>query len=176
MKLVPALTCFVIIAACASAPETQSEKAELNADAQAAVADFKKKDSSLEKWFDEAHAYAILPTIGKGGMGIGGAHGRGQVHQGGAVIGYVTMTQATIGLQLGGQSFSQLIFFENKDALDRFTTGSFEFGAQVSAIAATAGVAANSDYSDGMAVFVLGKGGLMYEASVGGQKFEFVKK
>jgi lipid-binding SYLF domain-containing protein len=110
---------------------------------------------------------------GKGAIGVGGAYGRGEVWEGGKLVGYSTLTQASIGLALGGQSYTELIFFENKAALDRFKSGGFAFAAQASAVALKSGVSANAKYSDGVAVFTMGQTGLMYEASVGGQKFSF---
>ena len=125
----------------------------------------------------------MFPTIGKGGIGIGGAHGKGKVYAGGKYVGDTSMTQVTIGLQLGGQAYSEIIFFEDKAAFDAFTSGNFEFGAQASAVAITAGASAqagttgtttgasttenattSANYSNGMAVFTVAKGGLMYEA------------
>jgi len=147
----------------------------------------------VEPFFDTAYGFAMFPTIGKGGVGIGGAHGKGQTYRGGKVSGYTKMTQLTIGLQFGGQAYSQVIFFKDKRAYDDFTSGNFEFGAQASAVAITAGATAqagttgaggsatgggtagaqDSSYYKGMAVFTHAKGGLMYEAAIGGQKFSF---
>lgn len=144
-------------------------------------------------FFDNAYGYAVFPNIGKGGMGIGGAHGKGQVYAKGAHVGNTRMTQLTIGLQLGGQVYSQIIFFEDERAFREFTSGNFEFGAQATAIAITAsasaattttgtgaGAATSKDaakatgqYNSGMAVFTVAKGGLMYEATLGGQKFSY---
>ncbi len=153
------------------------------------------KTSPVAKpYFDNAYGYAVFPTIGKGGVGIGGAHGKGQVYRGGKVTGKTSVTQLTIGLQLGGQAFSQIIFFQDKRAYDEFTSGKFEFGAQATAVAITAGATAQAGtggagasatagrgdagkqetgYKGGMAIFTYVKGGLMYEASLGGQKFNF---
>lgn len=145
------------------------------------------------KFFDSAYGYAVFPTIGKGGVGVGGAHGKGQVYRANTVTGTASMTQLTVGLQFGGQAYSQVIFFENEDAYNRFTSGKFEFGAQASAVAITASAQAqtgtggagagastgenagaqSAQYQNGMAVFTYAKGGLMYEASLGGQKFKF---
>jgi len=146
-------------------------------------------------YFNNAHGYALFPTIGKGGIGIGGAHGKGKVYRNGSPIGGTSMSQLTVGLQLGGQAYSQIIFFENEAALEQFTSGNFEFGAQATAVAITAGVSAEANtgggaaagasggkndaattsggYRKGMAVFTVAKGGLMYEASIGGQKFSY---
>ena len=148
----------------------------------------------VQPYFAQSYGYAIFPTIGKGGIGIGGAHGSGQVYAGGKVTGKTSMTQVTIGFQLGGQAYSQIIFFKDKRAYQEFTSGNFEFGAQASAVAITAGAQAQTgttgagasaspggsagsqaktEFHKGMAVFTRAKGGLMYEASIGGQKFSF---
>jgi lipid-binding SYLF domain-containing protein len=145
------------------------------------------------KFFAHSYGYAVFPTIGKGGVGIGGAHGSGRVYAKGAYVGDTSMTQITVGLQLGGQAFSEIIFFQNKRAFDKFTSGDFAFGAQASAVAITAGASAQATttgtsagassssnsatttggYQEGMAIFTVAKGGLMYEATVGGQKFSY---
>ena len=144
-------------------------------------------------FFQNCHGYAIFPTIGKGGIGVGYAHGSGRVYAGGKYVGDTSMNQATIGAQLGGQAYSQIIFFKDKGAFDDFTSGNFEFGAQATAVAITAGASASAGssgttagargtssagttvggYYKGMAVFTVAKGGLMYEASIGGQKFSY---
>jgi lipid-binding SYLF domain-containing protein len=140
---------------------------------KAAIARFKAKDPSMKVYFQKAYGYAIFPTVGKGGIGVGGAYGKGQVYRGGKYIGRTTLTQVTIGFQLGGQAYSEIIFFKDRKAFNRFIQGDFKLSAQASAVAATAGAAANADYSNGVAIFTITKGGLMYEASVGGQKFSF---
>ncbi len=152
-----------------------------------------KGSAVAQPFFKNAYGYAMFPKIGKGGIGIGGAHGKGQVYRGGKVTGKTKMTQLTIGLQLGGQAYSQIIFFKDKRAYEDFTSGNFEFGAQASAIAITAGATAQTGttgtgagatgggtagaqdarYYKGMAVFTHAIGGLMYEATIGGQKFSF---
>lgn len=158
----------------------------------ATIEAFKASPTSA-KFFQSAYGYAVFPTIGKGGVGIGGARGTGQVYRANQVTGTATMTQLTVGLQLGGQAYSQIIFFENEGTYNTFTSGKFEFGAQASAVAITAsaqaqagtaaagaGASSGEDagaqaaaYQNGMAVFTYAKGGLMYEASLGGQKFKF---
>ena len=146
--------------------------------------------------FNSAYGYALFPTIGKAGFVVGGAYGKGRVYEQGKHIGNTSMTQATVGFQLGGAGFSQVVFFEDKRALNEFTNGNFEFGAeaQATAITAAAGASANTSgssatasggknnattagagYNKGMATFTITKGGLMYEVSVGGQKFSFTK-
>jgi lipid-binding SYLF domain-containing protein len=137
------------------------------------IAKFKEKDPRIAKAFSEAYGYAVFPTVGKGGIGVGGARGKGWVYEQGKRIGKATLTQLTIGLQFGGQAYSEVIFFQDKAALDDFTRGNFEFDAQVSAVAVTARAAGDLPYRKGIAVVTMAKGGLMYEASVGGQKFSF---
>ena len=149
---------------------------DLHHDVLKAVSTFKSTDPSIQKFFDNSSGYAVFPTITKGAMGVGAAHGDGEVIQRGAVIGTTSVSQVTVGAQLGGQQYSEIIFFENKDALDSFKEGHFTMAAQVSAVAAAEGASANARYSSGVAVFTVAKGGLMYEASVGGQKFSFHPK
>ena len=127
----------------------------------------------LKPYFREAAGFAVFPNIAKAGLGIGGARGNGEVFEDGKVIGSTTVTQLSFGIQLGGQAFSQIIFFQNKRDLDRFTDGNFEFGASASAALITEGANASVDYTNGVAVMTFSKGGLMYEASIGGQKFTF---
>jgi lipid-binding SYLF domain-containing protein len=156
-----------------------------------------KSSPAVQPFFEDAYGYAVFPTIGKGGLGIGGAYGKGQVYRGGKVTGTTSLVKVTIGFQLGGQAFSEIIFFQDKRAYDEFTSGNFEFDAAASAVAITAGAQAKAgtegatagasagpatgtqartNYRKGMAVFVHTKGGLMYEAAIGGQKFSFKAK
>jgi len=173
--------------------------------AQPALAD--DVDTAIENFrgagagdfIDNAHGYAVFPSIGKGGIGIGGAHGKGEVFRGGKKVDKTKMSQITYGLQLGGQVYSQMIFFRDERAFDDFTSGNFEFGAQATAVALTAGAQASTstggggntssgtdadsskvnasdkqyDGRSGMAIFTIAKGGLMYEATLGGQKFKY---
>ena len=132
-----------------------------------------KKIGRLKAYFKEAAGFAVFPNIAKAGLGFGGARGRGEVFEDGKVIGSTTVTQLSFGFQLGGQAFSQIIFFQNKRDIDRFTDGNFEFGASASAALITEGANASVDYTNGVAVMTFSKGGLMYEASIGGQKFTF---
>ena len=138
-----------------------------------AMLDAKEKDPAMSKWFDTAYAFAVFPRVGKGGIGIGGAHGKGLVIHGDTTVGKTSLSQVTIGLQLGGQVYAQFIMFRDKTAFDQFTRGNFEFGAQVSAVAITLGASKDVNYDGGVAVFTIAQGGLMFEASVGGQKFKF---
>lgn len=150
-------------------------RAQSDQDVQKVIAEFEKSDSGIRTWFRQAHGYAVFPSVGKGGIGVGGARGKGLVYERGALIGKTTLTAVTIGFQLGGQAFREVIFFKDKTALDDFIRGNFEFGAGVSAVALKAGASANLAYNKGVAVMTATKGGLMYEASVGGQKFTFEK-
>ena len=132
-----------------------------------------KRIRRLKPYFKEAAGFAVFPNIAKAGLGFGGARGSGEVFEDGKVIGSTTVTQLSFGFQLGGQAFSQIIFFQNKRDIDRFTDGNFEFGASASAALITEGANASVDYTNGGAVMTFSKGGLMYEASIGGQKFTF---
>ncbi|MDH3731953.1 MAG: lipid-binding SYLF domain-containing protein [Gemmatimonadota bacterium] len=134
---------------------------------------FVEADEGMEEWFETAHAYAVLPNVGKGGFIVGAAHGTGQVFEGGDLIGELEMALVSVGLQIGGQSYSEVIFFQNEGALQRLIDGNLEFSSAVSAVIVTSGVAASANYSNGLAVFTRPKGGAMAEASLAGQKFEF---
>ncbi len=167
---------LVAIVALAGIVPVRAWQAQADKDAKAvadAVDSFKKSDPTLAKWFTASYGYVVFPTIGKGGAGIGAASGDGRVFEKGAYVGDARMTQLTIGAQLGGQTFSEVIFFETKDTLDRFKQDKFEWSAGVSAVAAGEGASKDAKYMQGVAVFTLAKKGLMAEASVGGQKFKF---
>ena len=164
-----------LLVAAALVVALQPARAQSQEDVQATIKNFEKGDPGMQAWFREAHGYAVFPSVGKGGIGIGGAHGKGLVYERGQLIGKTTLTAVSIGWQLGGQAFSEVIFFKVKTALDDFIRGNFEFDAGVSAVALTAGASADLGYSKGVAVVTATKGGLMYEATVGGQKFSFDK-
>lgn len=142
-------------------------------DAQEAIAVFKRADPGLSRFFARSAGWAVFPTVGKGAIGIGAAHGSGVLFEGGKAVGTCTLTQVTVGFQLGGQAYSEIIFFESAATLADFKKEAFALAAQVSAVAAAEGASANAKYQQGVAVFTIAKGGLMYEASVGGQKFSF---
>ena len=156
-----------------------------------------KEAGESSKFFDKSYGYAVFPSIGKAGLGIGGAFGKGRVYARGRLVGDVTLSQLSIGFQAGGQAFSEIIFFENKSTFDEFTSGNFEFGADIGAIAVTASANASASTSGGasagasenkndavatggfhkgVAVFTIAKGGLMYQAAVGGQKFSYIAR
>jgi lipid-binding SYLF domain-containing protein len=151
-------------------PDTNNK---LDLSVQQAIIKAKDRDPSMTKWFDAAYAYAVFPKVGKGGIGIGGAYGKGLVIHGDNTAGKTSLSQITIGFQLGGQVYSEYIMFRDKTAFDHFTRGNFEMGAQVSAVAIKLGASADADYDGGVAVFTIAEGGLMYEASIGGQKFKY---
>ncbi|WP_373019768.1 YSC84-related protein [Thiomicrorhabdus sp.] len=154
------------------------------------------KANQSKDFFKDAYGFAVFPTVGKAGIGIGGAYGEGRVYRGLKHVGDTTVTQLSIGFQLGGQAYSQIIFFQDKRAFDEFTSGSFEFSAQASAAIITAGATAEAStkgasasagltqdsntsegqYYKGMAAFIIIKGGLMYEASISGQRFSYTPK
>jgi lipid-binding SYLF domain-containing protein len=158
-----------------SIAQTSTKDKKVVQDANEAKADFIQTDGLMQSLFNNAYGYVIFPNVGKGAMGVGGAAGNGAVYEQGNLIGMAKMTQVTIGFQLGGQAYREVIFFETKADLDRFRQDKLEFSAQASAVAATAGAAANAKYKNGVMIFSQIKGGLMYEASVGGQKFKFRK-
>jgi lipid-binding SYLF domain-containing protein len=168
LMLLPALAIALGVAA-----QSTERISSLKKDAEKAKKAFLKQDSTMIKFFKNAAGYVIFPNVGKGGLIIGGASGNGIVYTGGQAIGSARLTMVTVGLQAGGQAYREVIFFENQAQLDRFKQNNFEFSAQVSAVAAAAGISANAGYNEGVAVFTMAKKGLMTEASVGGQKFSF---
>ena len=184
------------MSACSTSPKTQADRDAMVIKATATIRTFKAKDPGLRQFFDTAHGYAVFPTVGKGGFFVGGAFGRGQVYVGSAVTGDTSLSQISFGFQLGGEAFSEIIFFETRAAYDNFASGKLHFSAQAQAVAIVAGAQAQTGttgtssgagvpgsskqfrgiYNNGMAVFTYIKGGLMYEASVAGQRFTFEPK
>lgn len=142
-------------------------------DSKNAKSEFIKTDKLMQTLFDKSYGYVIFPNVGKGAAGVGGAAGKGVVYEKGKMVGGASMTQVSVGLQLGGQAYREVIFFESVDAMKNFKEGKFEFAAQTSAVAATSGASSNAKYRDGVLVFTQEKAGLMYEASIGGQKFGY---
>jgi len=153
--------------------QTSSKDKKLVSDAAVAKNEFINTDGPMKSLFGSSYGYVILPNVGKGGIGIGGAAGNGIVYEKGRAIGRTKMTQVSFGFQFGGQAYREVIFFDSKTAFDKFIANDFEFSAQASAVAATAGASANVTYKDGVLIFTQQKGGLMYEASIAGQKFDF---
>ena len=161
-----------VLVALGSLPAFAASDDELVAEARAALETFKAK-GKIDKFLTSSSGYAVFPTIAKGGLIVGGAGGDGVLFVGGKPVGTANMGQASIGLQLGGQTYSEVIFFEKESPLHGFKKGDFAFAAEASAVALTSGVSANAAYRNGVAVFTMAKGGLMYEASIGGQKFDY---
>lgn len=154
-------------------PDKPSKEEKKDMSYQEAVAEIKKRDPDVERFFDNAYAYAVFASVGKGAFIVGGAHGNGRVYKDGSMVGTAELVQATVGLQMGGQSYSEFIFFKDESAFQYFAKGDLKFSGQASAVAVTEGASANVAYSDGVAVFTMVKGGLMYEASLGGQSFKY---
>jgi lipid-binding SYLF domain-containing protein len=155
--------------------KAQDDKAreKLISDSKEAKADFMKTDPSMDKLFNSSYGYVIFPKIGKGAIIIGGSGGNGVVYEKGKTIGTAKMAQLSVGAQIGGESYREIIFFENKEALERFKENKVEFTGQISAVAAKSGASANAKYADGVVVFTQDLSGLMAEAAVGGQKFTY---
>jgi len=177
-KLGTRITAFIaglaIVAAlaldgCAAAPSDDVRISE----ARTSLLRFVDRDPGLKGWVDNAFGYAVFPSVGKGGFWFGGSYGRGIVFERGQAIGRTRIIQGTFGAQIGAQNFAQVIFFEDEVALRNFQRGNFEFSAQATAVVVTAGAASTTSYDGGVAVFIMTKSGLMLEASIGGQKFEY---
>lgn len=166
---------LVALPSCNTTPDTAEGKEALDAECRDAINDFKRV-KGLSKFFDSSAGYAVLPAIGKGAIGVGGAYGNGQLYEGGDFVGYCSMSQGTIGLQLGGQKYRELIFFQDAKDVKDFKEGNVEFSAQASAVAVEAGASTTADYQNGVAVFTMSVAGLMFEASIGGQRFTFQPK
>jgi lipid-binding SYLF domain-containing protein len=173
-----ALTCALL----PGAPYAQDQKtmspaeqrAQLKKDVPDTLSTFRKADPGIERFFKDSAGYAVFPRIGKAGFILGGGHGAGEVYaKGNKLLGTATMTLVTVGLQAGAQEFSEIIFFQNQAALDRFMQGKFEFGASASAVIITTGAAKSKESADGVAAFVHPRGGAMAEAALGTQKFSF---
>lgn len=161
------------VMACATAPKTASERRDLEARADATLATMRSRDPGLQPVLDTAAGYAVFPEIGKGGMVAGAAYGRGVLYEGGRRTGFVELNQASIGAQAGGQTFSELMVFRDRVQLDQLKAGTYSVGANASAVALQSGAAAAAEFRDGVAVFVLPRGGLMAEVTISGQKINY---
>jgi len=171
MRQIPLL--LVVLFMSASVFAQNSKERELIEESKEAQAEFVKSDSLMQSLFENSYGYVIFPNVGKGAIGIGGAAGNGIVFEKGTPVGSAKLKQVSIGFQFGGQAYREVIFFESQATLDRFKQNKFEFSAQASAVAATKGASGNVKYRDGVMVFTQEKKGLMYEASIGGQKFDY---
>jgi lipid-binding SYLF domain-containing protein len=161
------------VGGCHTAPETREEQTDLRSTAAAAVNNAYDVDPTLRSYIDRSAGYAVFPTVGKGGLIIGGGYGKGVLFEHGVATGYCDMTQATVGAQIGGQKFTEIIAFQTPEAVQNFKNGNFALNAQATAVALQSGAAANAKPADNVTVFALGEKGLMAEATVGGQKFRF---
>jgi lipid-binding SYLF domain-containing protein len=166
----------MIMMGCETAPKTEADRSNLVDESKLALNQMKADDPTLTDFVNQAYAYAIFPSVGKGGLIAGGAYGHGIAYEQGNMIGYTDLSQATVGAQIGGQTYSELLTFQSKADLDRFTTGKIRFDANASAVALKSGAGASAKYTDGVAIFVRTTGGLMAEASIGGQQFTFESK
>ena len=168
------LFCPCMLCACASTPtKNDAQRHELVSDSDEALSSMLLRDPSLQDRIDHAYAYAVFPSVGKGGLIVGGAFGRGVVVEHKKLVGYASMSQGSVGGQIGGRSFSQLIVFENALAFNEFKSGKLALGLEASAVALDEGVSANTRYHNGVAVFALPRAGLMADASISGQSFTF---
>ena len=172
MKQILLVTVFSLVIAAVFAQDDKKDQ-EIIEDSKEAKAAFLEQDDGMAKFFNGSHGYVIFPNVGKGGLGVGGAAGNGTAYEKGKMIGMAKLTQVTIGFQAGGQAYREVVFFESADDIQRFKDNRVEFSAQVSAVAASSGASKDSKYHEGVLVFTMQKGGLMYEASVGGQKFKY---
>lgn len=171
----PLLTVFAagIMGCESSEPATPAQAAAMHDEARAALERIEAQDSSIKYLVDNSYGYVIFPEIGEGAIGVGGASGKGVVYQSGHRVGEVSLTQASLGIQIGGQTFSELIVFENQKALGRLMNDGYEFGADATATFVKQGAAGSGDFVHGIRIFILPKGGLMAGLSLNGQKFHF---
>jgi lipid-binding SYLF domain-containing protein len=146
---------------------------KLHKDAESAIARIKKTDPGIDRFFKDSAGYVVFPRVGKVGFIVGGGGGDGELFEKGHVAGTASITLATVGLQVGAQEFSQIVFFENQASIDRFKQNKFEFTANVSAVIVTAGASKGANYRDGVVVFTHSTGGAMAEVALGTQKFSF---
>jgi lipid-binding SYLF domain-containing protein len=167
---------LLALAACNTAPKSAEGKQDIENDAADAVAKAQRSDSSVASIMQRSAGYAVFPSIGKGAVGVGGAYGKGVLYERGVVVGYCDISQATIGAQLGGQAYTEIICFETQRNVETFKQGNFRFDAQATAVAIKSGAGANAKFTDGVAVFTMDEKGLMFEAAVGGQKFSYQAK
>ena len=164
------------IAGCDTAPPTPSGKAELTDDVSATLNRMQLEDPSLQEFLDNSYGYAIFPTVGKGAFIAGGGYGKGELFEQGQFVGYTDISQATVGAQVGGATFSEILVFNTPAPVERFKQGQLAFDANASAVALKSGAAASAQYEDGVAIFVEARAGFILEAAVGGQSFAFQPK
>jgi lipid-binding SYLF domain-containing protein len=175
-KLTLALISTLVIFGCSPTPDSPEEQAELSKGVSDTIKQANNTDPGIAKFFETAYGYVVFPEIAKGAAGVGGAYGQGEVYEQKAHVGYADVTQATVGVQLGGQTYTEIIFFQHKAALDNFKSGEFEIAAGGSIVAVKSGSSGSADYVGGVIVFTLSEDGLMFEAALGGQDFEYEPK
>jgi len=175
-SLLALLSLALIPLGCATAPKSDEKREALVDEAQATLKEMKAQDASLQGFIDKGYGHVMFPSVGKGGLIAGGAYGRGVVYRGNEMVGYADLTQASVGLQAGGQSFAELIVFQDEATFNKFTASQLQFGANASAIALKTGAGSTATFQNGLAVFVMPKGGLMFEVSLSGQQFKYQPK
>lgn len=164
---------FLTASSCSTAPKSSQGRADIVQDAERALAKARQSDHGVQQVLDEAYGIAVFPEVGKAAVGVGGAYGKGVLFEQGRVVGYCDLSQASLGLQLGGQSYTEILCFEDKKALERFKSENLTLSAQATAVALESGMGANAAYRDGVCVFTTDEAGLMLETSIGGQKFGY---
>jgi len=167
---------MLIFEGCSVVPNSPEGKKVLSAEVEEALAVMKAKDPGIQRFFERSYGYAVLPRVFKGAFIAGGANGKGEVFEQGKMVGYCSMSQASLGFSFGGEYFREIVFFRDKEDLDQFKREEYTFSAQVTGVALTTGAAAKADYKAGMAVFITTDAGLMVDASLGGQKFKYLSK
>jgi lipid-binding SYLF domain-containing protein len=163
----------MMTAACSTAPKTTSERADLIQSSNSTLQSMMRQDASLRPLLDRSAGYVVIPNVGKGGFIAGGAHGRGVLYQGGQPVGFVQLSQASVGAQIGAQSYDQLVVFQNPADVEKLKRGEWTFGGNASVVALTAGAGAATRFQGGTAVFIVPRGGAMAELSVSGQRLSF---
>jgi len=174
MLMLTLLIVLPIVFGCAGWDPNREQKEDTAV--QVTIASFKKADSTMQVYFDNSYGYVVFPSVGKGGYFIGGGYGVGRVYEQGNFIGNSRIINLTVGAQIGGQSYSEIIFFKDHASLNDFKGGNFEFTAQASAVFVNEGASKDHHYNKGVAVFTMPKAGAMAEATIGGQKFIFEPK
>ena len=174
MMAVAGCAAFFALQACETAPSSSSDRQALVSQAGSSIRQYRSADPTLAQFFDTSYGYAVFPSVGSGAFIVGGSFGRGVVYEQSVAVGFADIRQGSVGLQAGGQGFSQIIFFQTRQALNEFKSGRFSLTADANAVAVEAGAAAQTTFQNGVAVFIQSQSGLMASAAVGGQKFNFV--
>lgn len=173
MKLTKLVFATVLCMSMTVFAQKDDKDKKIISDAEAAKVEFIAMNKGLESQFDKATAYVVFPNVGKGAVIVGAASGHGAVYKDGKLVGLASMKQLDVGAQIGGEAYSEVIFFNSEEAFEKLKNNELELTSQVAAVAVEEGKSLNTKFSDGMAVYVMPKAGLMAEVSVGGQKFEF---